>query len=166
MFGRLQIAWKIFVGFAVLGGAAVVIAGLGVASLSAVQGSLEQIVDRDAEKARLAADVDKALVAMSRAERSLILSTNVAEMESHAQSFRAALDTAEAAAAGLSDLADESEQAKLAAFDESLGAYREVEKPGPPKPTPLDPDSYRYVSGRSLEYRENRTSAANDDPSH
>ncbi len=48
----------------------------------------------------------------------------------------------------------------LIAYMQKLGSYRVVEKDGPPEPTPLDPDSYRSLTGRSLEYRDGKTAAS------
>ncbi|MBK1828990.1 cytochrome-c oxidase, cbb3-type subunit I [Haloferula rosea] len=49
----------------------------------------------------------------------------------------------------------------LIAYMQKLGTYKMVEKDGPPKPQPLDPDTYREISEKGEAYRKGQTSAVN-----
>jgi cytochrome c oxidase cbb3-type subunit I/II len=56
----------------------------------------------------------------------------------------------------------ETQVVALIAYVQKVGTYRDIEKEGPPVPTPLDPDSYRKLTERSQDFLNGKTSSATD----
>ena len=58
----------------------------------------------------------------------------------------------------------ESQVVALIAYVQKVGTYHEIGKEGPPSGVPLDPDSYRNLTGRSLDFHGGKTTSTTDNP--
>ena len=89
---------------------------LGISALSGMNSQLNSIVDESAEKVKIAARIRQDLLAISRAEKNLILSQTQADMDGYATYIDQTEQQMQSKRQQLRDLVDVTGQQKLDAF--------------------------------------------------
>jgi methyl-accepting chemotaxis protein len=125
MLNNIKLAPKLFSAFAILVVTAVGVAAIGIASNEQTYGTLETIANEDAERVRLGARITRALVAISRAEKNLILATTTEEMDRFAADIAEYETTLMSALETLEAMVDPASLQELKAFHAKVDDYLE-----------------------------------------
>lgn len=123
---RISLKLLILLSFVILLTAMTISSVMGIFSLSGMNDQINDIVDRSSEKVKLAARIRQDVIAISRAEKNIILATNQERMDE----FAAFTDTTKQELAvkldSLKGLASSSEQQELENFREAWQAYLSI----------------------------------------
>lgn len=101
---------------------------LGISALSGMNSQLNSIVDESAEKVKIAARIRQDLLAISRAEKNLILAQTQADMDGYATFIDQTEQQMQSKRQQLRDLVDVTGQQKLDAFGEVWAQYQQTNR--------------------------------------
>lgn len=101
---------------------------LGISALSGMNSQLNSIVDESAEKVKIAARIRQDLLAISRAEKNLILAKNQVDMDGYATYIDQTEQKMQSKRQQLRDLVDVDGQQKLDAFGEIWSQYQQTNR--------------------------------------
>lgn len=125
---RISISWKLLAASAVVGAVATAIAVNGLRRIHAQHEQLVRLVDYSSEKVKLAAVLKQDLMAITRAEKNLILAPDLEAMQGHAAAID---DTFQAMAKDeerLRDLVDDDDQVQLDTFAARWLEWRRIHR--------------------------------------
>ncbi len=125
---KLTIKAKLILGFAFVLGMLGISGLVAIKKLSAINDQLNTIVDSDAAKVQLAGDIKQSLLAVSRAEKNLILQDAVEEMNQYIAAMDQFIRTIDEKARRLDALADSAGKAKLKEFTGQWQQFLDVNK--------------------------------------
>lgn len=98
--------------------------GVGIYFLNGMNSRLDGIVDGSAEKIKLAARINRNLVEIGRAEKSIVLANTQEEMDVYSDKIKEYLDEVKERTAKLSKLVDTEGRSNLDRFDKSFQEYQ------------------------------------------
>ncbi len=119
---------KLTAGFALMLILLAVVSVISIFMLSNMNNRINNIVDRSAEKMKLAARINQDLIDISRGEKNLILADDEQKMADSAAFIQQTRDEMRARLQGLRDLSDQQEKAQLEEFSRLWNAYLETGK--------------------------------------
>ncbi len=129
---RFSIGKKLGLSFGIMAALIVILGCIGMIFLSGMNGRLNKIVDRSAEKVKLGTRINQNILAISLAEKNLILSKTAEDMDTHAASIKNKKEIMRDRIEKLREIADKEDKTKLdqfaAKFDEWLAIDEEVRK--------------------------------------
>lgn len=125
---KFTVKAKLLLGFSAVLALMALSSFIGIGKLSGTNDRLNTIVDSSAAKVRLAARTNQDLLAISRAEKNLILATTKEDMDKYAEFAEKTRSEMQERRRQLRELADEEGKAKLDEFGSAWDAYLEVNK--------------------------------------
>lgn len=128
MFGKMSLKAKLFSLIGLFSVVAIVVAVTGTIFLAGMNNRLNGIVHGAAKKVELGARVNQDLLAVSRAEKNLILAKTQDEMDEYAANIDEARESMQERREELRDLLDDEGRGKLDEFAATWGEFLEVNK--------------------------------------
>lgn len=125
-FGNMKLAPKLFAAISLFVFLAIGLAVFGLTSMAGIQATLDGIVNGSAEKVRLAARINQNLLAISRAEKNLILARSQEEMDEYAETIAEHKAGLEDRVGQLETLVDADARDTLRQFREKFSAYMDA----------------------------------------
>ncbi|MEA3545676.1 MAG: MCP four helix bundle domain-containing protein [Thermodesulfobacteriota bacterium] len=120
----LTIKTKLIAGFSCLLVLLAIIAALSLNKLSGMNERINGIVDVSAEKIKLAARINQGVLAISRAEKNILLATTREEMDEYFEFIDQTQAEMDQRHADLEKLVDADGRSKLATFEKTWGDYQ------------------------------------------
>ncbi len=125
---KLTIKTKILIGFGLVLALMIVSAWVGISKLSGMNDRIDSIVEQSAEKVKLGARINQDLLAVTRAEKNLILSKTQEDMDTYANFITQTLSDMEGRRSTLREMVDDSAKQKLDQFATKWSEFENVHK--------------------------------------
>ncbi len=124
---NLSLRAKLFAVLGLLSAVAIVISAIGITRLGSINSSLNRIVEVTSTKQLLSNQMQSSLLAISRAEKNLILAQTKEEMDKYAEAMQNFEKQLEEQKAKLIGLMDDSEKQVIQDYDKAFAVYKDIQ---------------------------------------